>query len=85
MIIRVYYCSPDDNYKTHSIDIESNTSIGDFLCNIMKFDVKTEVGVYGKLVDETYIIKDNDRIEVYEKILADPKVTRKRRASNEKC
>jgi len=41
--------------------------------------------VYGKLKDMTYIIKNNDRIEIYEKVLVDPKIKRKKRASNEKC
>tara|TARA_B100000035_G_scaffold286052_1_gene270076 strand:- start:2592 stop:2849 length:258 start_codon:yes stop_codon:yes gene_type:complete len=85
MIIRVQYCFPKNNYQINTIDIAPNTTINDFIHNILKFDLETDVGVYGKLVDMTYIIKDNDRIEIYEKILADPKIKRKKRASNEKC
>jgi len=85
MIIKVHYCFPDDNYKINSINIESDTNIGDFMHNILGLDKETPVGVYGKLKEDTYIIKDNDRIEIYEKILVDPKINRKKRASYEKC
>ena len=85
MIIKVYYCFPDDNYKIKSLDIESDTNIGNFINNILGLDKETPVGVYGKLKEASYIIKNNDRIEIYEKILADPKIKRKKRASNEKC
>tara|TARA_Y100001936_G_scaffold61624_1_gene60619 strand:- start:2724 stop:2981 length:258 start_codon:yes stop_codon:yes gene_type:complete len=85
MTIKVYYCFPDDNYKINSINIETDTNIGDFIHDILGLDKETAVGVYGKLKDVSYIIKENDRIEIYEKILADPKIKRKKRASNEKC
>ena len=85
MTIKVYYCFPNDNYKINSIIIESGTNIGDFIYNILGLDKETPAGVYGKLKDVTYILRDNDRIEIYEKILADPKIKRKKRASNEKC
>ena len=84
MIIKVFYCAPDDFYLVKSINIESGTSISKFLKDILGYEIETPVGVYGKLVDNTYIIKDKDRIEIYEKTIADPKINRKRRASNEK-
>ena len=84
MIIKVFYCVPDDYYQVKSINIESGTSISTFLRDILGYEIETPVGVYGKLVDNTYIIKDKDRIELYEKTIADPKINRKRRASNEK-
>ena len=85
MTIKVYYCFPNDNYKINSINIESDTNIGYFIHNILGLNKKTPVGVYGKLKDISYIIKNGDRIEIYEKILADPKIKRKKRATNEKC
>ena len=85
MIIKAYYCFQKDNYEVRPISIEYGTTIGDFLKNILKFNLKTDVGIYGKIVNETYIIKDNDRIEIYEKILVDPKIRRRKRASDEKC
>ena len=35
------------------------------------------IGVYGKIQDPSYIIKPNDRLELYNDIIADPKIRRK--------
>ena len=87
MTIKVFYCIPshsDEVKSINSINIESGTSIHVFLRDILEYEVETPIGVYGKLVKDTYIIKDKDRIEIYEKIIADPKINRKKRASYEK-
>jgi len=83
MIIKVFYCIPSHSDEIKSTNIESGTSICVFLRDILGYEVETPVGVYGKLVEDTYIIKDKDRIEIYEKIIADPKINRKKRASYE--
>ena len=83
MIIEVFYCIPSESNTVKSAHIESGTSIHVFLRDILGYEVETPVGVYGKLVKSTYIIKDKDRIEIYEKIIADPKINRKKRASYE--
>ena len=84
MTIKVYYCIPSHSDEVKSIDIETGTSIHVFLRDILEYEVETPIGVYGRLVSDTYIIKDKDRIEIYEKIIADPKINRKKRASYEK-
>ena len=84
MMIKVFYCCASDSYKVKSADIESGTTICEFLRDMLGYEVETPVGVYGKLVNNCYIIKDKDRIEIYEKITADPKIKREKRASNEK-
>ena len=84
MIIKVFYSTPYDPCVVKSVNIQSETSIDVFLRDILGYEVETPVGVYGKIVDGTYIIKNNDRVEIYEKIIADPKINRKKRASNEK-
>ena len=84
MTIEVFYCIPSNSDEVISINIESETSVRVFLTDILGYEVETPVGVYGKLVKSTYIIKDKDRIEIYEKIIADPKINRKKRASYEK-
>ena len=83
MTIKVFYCIPSHSDEIKSTDIESGTSICAFLRDILGYEVETPVGVYGKLVKDTYIIKDRDRIEIYEKIIADPKIDRKKRAFHE--
>ena len=83
MTIKVYYCIPSHSDEVKSINIETGTSIHVFLRDILEYEVETPIGVYGRLVSDTYIIKDKDRIEIYEKIIADPKINRKKRASYE--
>ena len=83
MTIKVFYCIPSHSDEVISMNIKSDTSIRVFLTDILGYEVETPVGVYGKLVRDTYIIKDKDRIEIYEKIIADPKINRKKRASYE--
>ena len=83
MTIKVFYYIPSHSDEIKSINIESGTSISVFIRDILGYEVETPVGVYGKLVKDTYIIKDKDRIEIYEKIIADPKINRKKRASYE--
>ena len=83
MTIKVFYCIPSNSDEVISMNIESETSVRVFLTDILGYEVETPVGVYGKLVKDTYIIKDKDRVEIYEKIIADPKINRKKRASYE--
>ena len=84
MTIEVFYYIPSHTDEVKSTNIKSGTSIDVFIRDILGYEVETPVGVYGKLVEDTYIIKDKDRIEIYEKIIADPKVNRKKRESDEK-
>ena len=83
MTIEVFYYIPSHSDEVKSTNIKSGTSISVFIRDILGYEVETPVGVYGKLVTSTYIIKDKDRIEIYEKIIADPKIRRKKRASHE--
>ena len=50
-----------------SMHIKNGTTIDIFLSDILRLDYETQVGVYGKLVSGSYIIQNNDRIELYEK------------------
>ena len=84
MIIKVFYCIPSVSNAVKSANIESGTSIDVFLRDILGYEVETPVGVYGKLVKKTYVIKHQDRIEIYEKITANPKIIRKKRAAHDK-
>ena len=84
MIIKVFYCIPSEPNSVKSVNIESGTNIHVFLRDILRYEVETPVGVYGKLVSKTYIIKDKDRIEIYEKITANPKINRIKRAAHDK-
>jgi putative ubiquitin-RnfH superfamily antitoxin RatB of RatAB toxin-antitoxin module len=41
-----------------------------------------KIGVFGKIKKPDYVIKENDRLELYEPITIDPKVRRKNIATN---
>ena len=43
------------------------------------------IGIYGKLVTDNYILKDKDRVEIYEPIIIDPKIKRKKLADRKKA
>ena len=83
-MINITYCNFNDKYVLKSMHIKNGTTIDIFLSDILKLDYETQVGVYGKLVSGSYIIQNNDRIELYERVIADPKINRKQRANDEK-
>lgn len=45
---------------------------------------KNKIGIYGKLCEMDTLLKDGDRIEIYQPLIADPKESRRRRASLQK-
>ena len=53
------------------------------LCSSFNFE-NSKVGVYGKIVRFDYIVKDNDRIEIYEPIKTTAKVRRSKLVKNKK-
>ena len=75
------YYNVDATVKHKSFNILLGTSIAQFLSenNISELTVVNEIsiGVYGKIQDPSYIIKPNDRLELYNDIIADPKIRRK--------
>ena len=53
------------------------------LCPSFNFE-NSKAGVYGKIVRFDYIVKDNDRIEIYEPIKTTAKVRRSKLVENKK-
>ncbi len=50
-----------------------------------ELDLKTlDVGIFGKLATVKQKVRDNDRIEIYRPLIADPKEVRKKRAAEGK-
>jgi putative ubiquitin-RnfH superfamily antitoxin RatB of RatAB toxin-antitoxin module len=41
-------------------------------------------GVFGRVVDETYALRDGDRVEIYRALTADPRTARRSRAARER-
>ena len=51
------------------------------LCPSFNFE-NSKAGVYGKIVRFDYIVKDNDRIEIYEPIKTNAKIRRSKLVEN---
>ena len=83
-MINVYYYNTRVSKKVKLLSVKQGTTIDIFLTNILGLDLETKVGIYGKLVTGSYILRNNDRIELYEEIIADPKIKRKKMACDEK-
>jgi len=43
---------------------------------------KYAVGVFGKIIDCDYVLHNNDRVEIYKPLIADPMQARRKRALN---
>jgi uncharacterized protein len=43
-----------------------------------------DIGVFGKLVRDDYVLQPGDRIEIYRPLVADPRESRKQRAARKR-
>ena len=65
------------------LKLNEGTTIQMLITNILKKDLSgCKVGIYGKLKELTYTLKDKDRVEFYKDIVADPKIKRRNRVKN---
>ena len=81
--ITLYY-NIEENLKNKTFNIPPNISIKSF---VEKFNIESispskdfKIGVYGKIMNEDYIIKAEDRLELYTTVKMDPKTRRKKLA-----
>ena len=75
--------------KSKTFSVNENCTIKDFIFKndlssiLPNFNAKTcKIGVFGKIKVPGFIIKKNDRLELYEPTTIDPKVRRKNIAIN---
>jgi putative ubiquitin-RnfH superfamily antitoxin RatB of RatAB toxin-antitoxin module len=45
---------------------------------------KNKIGVYGRLVSLDTLLRDQDRVEIYRSLIADPKEVRRKRAQEQR-
>tara|TARA_B100001029_G_scaffold110947_1_gene91581 strand:- start:34 stop:330 length:297 start_codon:yes stop_codon:yes gene_type:complete len=88
--ISLYFCH-SSSYTDKAFMIPQNITIKDFLMmnNTLLKDMglnfkDLKYGIFGKIVDESYVLKLNDRIEVYKPAKVDPKNRRLLIAKNKK-
>ena len=79
-MINIFVCDLKSKNKIQQLIIEENTTISMLLNEVLKVSHDIDVGIFGKLMDKSYTLKDNDRVEFYERILIDPKIKRMNRA-----
>jgi len=83
------YFVDSDRIKSKIFSVNENCTIKDFVLKnnlssiVPNFNsMAYKIGVFGKIKSPDYIIKKNDRLELYEPITIDPKIRRKNMAIN---
>ena len=88
--IEVIYLSKKIKYHkqftiTNDLTVEALFNQFDLINTIPFFSKKkNKIGIFGNMIPYNYILKDKDRIEIYEPISIDPKTMRKRIANTKK-
>ena len=80
-MINIYICDFRSNEEIQHMVVRQNMTISALLDEVLDLPKDINVGIFGKLMDNSYTLKNNDRVEFYEKILVDPKIRRKKRVS----
>ena len=89
--IEVAYALPDTQLilETHVLSgttVEAAIKASGILEKFPEIDLSTnKVGIFGKLTKPTNTLRRGDRIEIYRKLIADPKEVRRRRAAEGKA
>ena len=90
IIVEVAYATPASQV-IYTVEINENASVEDAILSsgVLKeypeIDLKSnKVGIFSKLTRLDQSLEHNDRIEIYRKLIADPKAVRKQRAAEGK-
>lgn len=85
----LFYFVESHEIKSKMFSVNKGCTIKDFVLSnnlssiLSNFNFKTyKIGVFGKIKKPSYIIKENDRLELYEPTTMDPKARRKNIAIN---
>lgn len=87
MLVEIAYARPDTQVIipleiAEGSTLEAAIIQSGILANFPEIDLaENKVGVFGKLGKLGQILRENDRVEIYRKLIADPKEVRKKRAA----
>ena len=88
--VEVAYALPDEQVIL-SLEVPSDCVVEDaikrsgILETYPQIDISTDkVGIFGKMCKLNASLRDKDRIEIYRKLIADPKESRRQKAEMEK-
>ena len=86
----LFYFVDSEQIKSRIFSVNEDCTIKNFILKnnlssiLPEFNAKTyKIGVFGKIKKSSYIIKKNDRLELYEPTTMDPKTRRKNIAIKE--
>ena len=76
----LFYFVDSGQIKSKTFSVNENCTIKDFIFKkdlssiLPNFNAKTcKIGVFGKIKNSDYVIKKNDRLELYEPTTIDPR------------
>lgn len=85
--VQVCFAKPG-TYVLEDLTVPSGTTVHDairrsgIVQRVPEIDLTTcRVGIFGKLKSLDTVLRDRDRVEIYRPLLADPKESRRKRAS----
>ncbi|BBP00451.1 UPF0125 protein [Sulfuriferula nivalis] len=90
-MVEVAYAKPEEQIIIPVVAQEGMTvaaaiEASGILNKFPEIDLKlNKVGIFGKLVKADTILRDKDRVEIYRKLIADPKEVRRQRADEGKA
>lgn len=85
IFIKIVYALPKKQYII-DIKIKNGKNLNyllkkyDIFKIIPKVEIKNNIGIYGKIINLNYILKNGDRIEIYRNLLQDPRKILRERA-----
>ena len=84
IIIEVIYIKSNNDIIQHNLEIESNQSLKSFIFFLIKNSYFTSdflsdksFGCFGKQIELDYVLKDQDRIEIFDNLKMSPNDKRK--------
>lgn len=88
--VEVVYALPNEQ-RVFTLTIDKSLTVEDIIAHSGILDVypdidlaKNKVGIFSRNVKLNATVRDNDRIEIYRPLLADPKEIRRKRAEQAK-
>ena len=84
--VEVVFVAAAGDLHLRRLELEPGATVGQAirvagLQWVLDDGIATRVGVFGRLAAPTDLACEGDRIEIYRELLADPKVSRRRRAA----
>ncbi|HFQ14152.1 MAG TPA: RnfH family protein [Gammaproteobacteria bacterium] len=77
----------EDRQKIIGLEVEEGTTLeqailqSGILDDFPEIDLsKNKVGIFGKISKRDAVLRENDRVEIYRPLIADPKASRRKRA-----